>query len=344
MLAMPPRKSTRGAGGGRRTRQRRDDLPTLSFEHSLASSQNIPYPQLLLPIRNQVYEARSGRAFPSGTDPLWDREMVFEGHIRAPFDERAQQLGQYTNQHCYEQNPLAGRGSTNESFLAADPLGPDGLEQDLENLSGQMTRPTTVDVLDPLGAASAAANMTLQNQALQVYLDPGQAENIKLQQKRADAQREWDKNILQSRGYDMVEDTRGETELTTRNGHAIPYFISDEIYELEGESDPISKTPVNYNFSTDYWINWFGYKTGEMKTPRVENKEELLHTGSEFLRFITGVDKIEQEFTMEHKGVYPDAEISPDHLSILAYESTPGNQEQSARDDDMELRARQLVN
>ena len=362
---MPRQRPIRGPRNSRYTLEDREFLP---FEQSLATSQNIPFPSLTLPIASHVYVARSGRSFPNGDDPNWEHEWVFEGHIRAPYDVRAAQLGEIANQHCYEQNPLAGRGSTNESFLAADPLDYEAFDTDIAAAQGFMTKPTDTDLLDPYGAAAAAAHASLQNEALQRFLDPErargdqpllnddgsvqldengmprtQSSHAKKVTERLRANQSYDTNYLRSMGYDAVQDPSLRHPTKTKQGTPIPYFVDGTIAEAEDEPDPFQQGDgVNFEMSTDYWINWFGYPCGKLKTPVAPNDEDLAHSGSEFMRIITGTDLREQGFTLQSHQ-YEDAEIAPDHLNLLTYEANPGNVEQQGRDDAIRLRARQLV-
>lgn len=252
-----------------------------TYVKSLAQYQSdaIPVNEIHNTTENLTYVARNEKGMSlMGQDPHWDREHVFEGYVRAPLDAKTKDYGFIWSEHIYNMNPLAGTGTENLDFLAG------GIEQQL----------TEMNLLPDIGAAQGAPIAATSTN----MLDPSSVqENLYAQEKMKESVKEYreaaklrgkggdddddidvgekllhgaygagqtlviDRNILQSRGVELVKDPQGRHEIFTHDGTPIQYYIDGSLQEAQKEEeDALGTEPLDNEGQGPYeWMDWFGY-------------------------------------------------------------------------------------
>jgi hypothetical protein len=360
----------------RRSKKTAYTPPEVNFDHTefrLNSRQQEALPvSINQPVDVLAWVGRNEKGYTPGTDPNWDHPYAFTGHVRAPIDARARYLGLLPNEHAYEINPMAGRGTDNESFLAemADPIADMVLQPMLEQQTGNGPAPRTGDPLDPFGFGTAVQNAKLTQAAFQTFaadrgyelpeeFGSGIMKNLLEKMNKNDAKigdtsdpnnarKVIDKNILESKGFGAVQDPRARSELYTEQDTAIPYFVHGSITETKGDPDPVDTEPI-FKDNNQYWLNWFRYDMqlknhADVETNQSEEKlhENLIsnHPNNNLLSGANQQAAVEYTWNKQHKQMFADYDEPEDTVVLLQYDGSDVRtlrQEQTEKDRDLSL-------
>lgn len=321
-----PRKSTTGTRGGRGKKQSSfsyapqltnlEKRKILPFEKSLATTlENVPPVTIHDVVAPLTYMNQNSRVV-RGDDPYWEQPWGFEGHIRAPFDKKTTELGIFPNAHVYELNPLAGRGTDNLSFLATDPTalikGPDGTTGYEDNIDDPLSEQPETQYFQPMNPEAQYRPLEPGGPTYGTETQYDQDGRIINETRRNLF--EYDRNVLQSAGVEMMDDPHGNSFIEFQGGSAIPFFADGSIYEVKPDPDKLDDIQDDFVADVQYWNMWYGHRP-QIRTARPEiPTDELLFTGNPFQQALTGAFANATEYQLEHKGIGMDEQRAQDSI------------------------------